>query len=106
MFQRTPGMIIEKPGDGPYSYILQTISLFLPWTQWLTRVGHYALGELFYWGWGDGWFGKVTQNKIWNDARSQIKSEKLAKEILFKQTEINGCKRPGIYTQFYRFLPL
>jgi hypothetical protein len=46
---------------------------------------------------------KIVQNKVWNDARSQIKDQKLADEILFDKKEITGCKRPGIYTQFYRY---
>jgi len=102
MFQKTPSIIVEKPGDEPYSATLRAISFVFPWTQWINRIFSYGLYEVFYIAWNDNFFGRAVRNKIWHDARSQIKSQEFADQILFKQDEINGCKRPAQYTQFYR----
>ena len=102
MFQRTPNVIVEKAGDGENSKCVQMIATLMPWTQWIGRVYVYIFGELYYYAWNDGWFGRMIKAKVWQEARQQIKSEKLAKEILFDENKIVWCKRIGIYTQFYR----
>lgn len=102
MFQRSAGVIAEKVGDGKYSVLLRTVSLFMPWTQWLARMWNYFFLELFYWAWEDNFFGRAVQKQTYSDARSQIKNPELAEKILFKKDEVTGCKRPGLYTQFYR----
>lgn len=102
MFQRTPTMIIEKIGDGVNPFYMKVLHTVFPWMQWMSRLFLTGMNELFYFAWDGGWFSKIVQNKVWNDARSQIKDQKLADEILFDKKEITGCKRPGIYTQFYR----
>ena len=104
MFQRSPNVIVEKAGDVKNTTFNQMVAVFMPWTQWLARIFGYTLGEIFYYSWNDGWFGRMTQAKIWQNARKQIKSEKLAKQILFDENKVSGCKRFGIYVQFYRLL--
>ena len=71
--------------------------------QWANRVLMTGLSELFYYAWQpESGVGKSIREKAWKDAREQIKDPEFAKKILFDENSISGCKRPAVYTQFYR----
>ena len=95
-------MIGDKLADGKYSNFMLLVRTIMPWTMWIARVFNYGLLELFYWAWTPSWFGRTVQAEVYREARAQIKSEKLANEILFDKNDVSGCKRPILYKGFYR----
>ena len=105
MFQRGPSYVVPKNlqfGEGPYGVVMKTVHFCMPWVMWFSRFASYALLELFYWGWDDSWFGNKNKKDIHDDNVAQIKDEKLRKELLIAEKDISGCKRPALYTNFYR----
>ena len=48
------------------------------------------------------WFGNMNKKMIHDDNVAQIKDDNLRKELLMAEKDISGCKRPPLYTNFYR----
>jgi len=105
MFQRGPSYVVAKNlqfGEGPYGAVMHAMHFLMPWVMWFSRVSSYAMGELFYWGWDESWFGNLNKKSIHDDNAAQIKDDKLRKELLVDEKDISGCKRPALYTNFFR----
>ena len=102
MFQRSPSVIIQKTDDGENSKLDNVIAFLLPWVQWVQRIVVYLQTELFYWGWNSGWFGDKVKKGVFESAHAQLTDKQLIKDMLIPANKINGCKRPALYTDFYK----